>query len=194
MRISPDVDLDDVMTRIRDGDAEAWAALTGHFTNLLWSIARGARLGDADAADAIQTTWLRLVENIGRIREPERLGAWLATTLRRECSEIRRRVARQRPASPDHWDEIESSADPLDEALIRDERDAALWRAFAELRPACRSLLRILMADPTPSYVEVSAALGIPIGSVGPTRQRCLKCLRDIMLAQADRAAGNGER
>lgn len=89
--------------------------------------------------------------------------------------------------------------DPLDGALLRDERDAALWRAYAHLRPACRRLLRVLMADPPPSYAEVSAALDIAVGSIGPTRQRCLHCLRDLLLAEdavifGDAGAGPAEK
>jgi RNA polymerase sigma factor (sigma-70 family) len=183
-------DLVDLLARVRKGDADAWAVLTDHFTGLLWSIARGLRLGDADAADAVQTTWLRLVENLDAIREPERIGGWLATTVRRECLDIQRRSARVRPAEPggpDGWEGLPSAADPLDAALLRDERDAALWAAFRELKPSCQALLRSLTGDPTPSYAEVAALLGMPIGSVGPNRQRCLGCLRKLLAADTSR-------
>jgi RNA polymerase sigma factor (sigma-70 family) len=176
-----------LVERIRQGDADAWQALTDRYVNLLWSIARGLRLNDADAADAVQTTWLRLVEKLDDIREPRHLGSWLATTVRRECLDIRRRAARVQPGEPETpggWDGLATSADPLDAALLADERDAALWRAFEGLRPPCRRLLRVLMPDPAPSYAEVSAALDIPIGSIGPTRQRCLRCLRDLLLTE----------
>jgi RNA polymerase sigma factor (sigma-70 family) len=184
--------LRDLLARVRAGDARAWETLTDRYSGLLWSIARGMGLGRADAADAVQTTWLRLVENLEGIRDPDRLGSWLATTLRRECYEMTRRAARVRPVEPggpDGWDGLPSAADPLDAALLRDERDAALWRAFAALRPACQALLRVLMADPPPSYAEVSAALDIAVGSIGPTRQRCLGFLREILQA-GERPAG----
>ena len=177
----------ELVSRSRNGDAAAWQSLTDRYTNLLWSVARSLRMNDADAADAVQTTWLRLVENLDDIREPERLGSWLATTVRRECFDIRRRSARLRlgdPEDPVGWDPLVEAADPLDYALLRDERDAALWRAYGGLRPACQRLLRVLMADPAPTYAEVSAALDIAVGSIGPTRQRCLKCLRDLLLAE----------
>lgn len=177
----------DLVVRVRAGDAAAWEALTDRFTNLLWSIARGLGLGDADAADAVQTTWLRLVENVDTIRDPERLGGWLATSVRRECYDILRRSARTRPGEPDGpdgWAGLADPADPLDFALLRDERDAALWSAVATLRPACRRLLRVLMADPPPSYVEVASALDMPVGSIGPTRSRCLDCLRQRLAEQ----------
>lgn len=178
---------DDLLSRIRDGDMAAWVALTDQYTNLLWSIARSLRMSDSDAADAVQTAWLRLVENLDSIRDPDRIGSWLATTVRRECYDISRRAARMRPGQPDGsggWDGIRAQDDPLDVALLRDERDAAIWRAFGRLRPSCRRLLRVLIADPAPSYVEIAAALDIAVGSIGPTRQRCLKCLRSLLLAE----------
>jgi len=177
----------DLLARVRNGDAQAWTELTDRYTNLLWSVARSLRMSDSDAADAVQTAWLRLVENLDTIRDPDRLGSWLATIVRRECYDIRRRAARMRPGEPDGPDGFDGPAetdDPLDHALLRDERDAALWRAFGGLRPACRRLLRVLVADPAPSYHEVAAALDIAVGSIGPTRQRCLKCLRDLLLAE----------
>ncbi|HTF10964.1 MAG TPA: sigma-70 family RNA polymerase sigma factor [Asanoa sp.] len=192
METSPDVDLPDLIARVRDGDNDAWVALTDRYTNLLWSIARQQGLSTADAADAIQTTWLRLVEHIDRIRQPERLVGWLATTLRRECGDIRERAARVRPVPPDDptgLDRPDPSADPLDAALLRDERDAELWRAFGALRPACQELLRVLIADPAPSYREVSLVLRMAVGSIGPTRERCLKCLRDILRGVDEAAA-----
>jgi RNA polymerase sigma factor (sigma-70 family) len=174
----------ELFSRVRGGDAAAWNALADRYTGLMWSIARSMRMTDADAADAVQTAWLRLVENLDRIRDPDHLGSWLATSVRRECYGILRRSARVRPRGPDGldiWDGLADPADPLDYALLRDERDAELWRAVGALKPACQQLLRVLMADPPPSYSEVSAALDIPVGSIGPTRQRCLKCLRDLI-------------
>ena len=183
----------ELLARVRAGDASAWTTLTGRFTNLLWSIARGLRMNEPDAADAVQTTWLRLVENLDQIRDPERLGSWLATTVRRECYDISRRSARVQPGAPgpEGWEQIEADDDPLDDALLRDERDAMLWRAFRGMRPQCQGLLRVLIAEPSPSYAEVSAALDIPIGSIGPTRQRCLKCLRDLLRAEEADADGH---
>jgi RNA polymerase sigma factor (sigma-70 family) len=189
--------LRDLLARVRAGDARAWEALTDRYSPLLWSIARGLGLGRADAADAVQTTWLRLVENLDGIREPDRVGSWLATTVRRECYELSRRAARVRPVEPggpDGWDGLPSAADPLDAALLRDERDAALWRAVSALKPACQALLRVMMTDPPPSYAEVSTALDIAVGSIGPTRQRCLKCLREILLADGKPAGPSTTR
>jgi RNA polymerase sigma factor (sigma-70 family) len=180
-----DVDTRVLVARVRAGEQHAWVVLSDRYTNLLWSVARSMGLSRADAADAVQTTWLRLVERLDTIREPEHLGSWLVTTLRRESMVMLRRGARIRLGSADELEGMPATGDALDEALLRDERDAALWKAFRALNPRCQSLLRVLMADPPPSYAEVAAALRMPIGSIGPTRQRCLDLLRKIMLLGA---------
>jgi RNA polymerase sigma factor (sigma-70 family) len=178
-----DVDTSDLVARVRTGDDRAWAALIERYTNLLWAVARAMRLDRADAADVVQTTWLRLVERLDSLREPERLGSWLVTTARREGLALMRRSARVRAGGVEGWDDLPAATDPLDEAMLREERDATLWRAFGRLTARCQGLLRVLMADPPPSYAEVSAALALPVGSIGPTRQRCLSALRDLVTA-----------
>jgi RNA polymerase sigma factor (sigma-70 family) len=177
------LDLAELVEGVRSGDPAAWEALTGRYTNLLWFIARGMRLNSEDAADAIQTTWLRLVERIDSVRQPAGIGGWLATTMRHECLAVLRRRARL--VVSETWDDLPDDADPLDDGLLRDEQDSALWRAFRSLNSRCQLLLRVLMADPTPSYAEVAAALDMPVGSIGPTRQRCLTALRGIMSSGA---------
>lgn len=174
----------ELIARIRKGDDAAWNALTDKYTSLLWSIARGLRLAEADAADAVQTTWLHLVEHLDSLRDPDRIGSWLATSMRRECYDVLRRTARTRVGSPailEEWTAVPDPADPPDASLLRDERDAQLWRAVGRLKPHCRELLRTLIADPAPSYAETAAALAMPLGSIGPTRQRCLRCLRELL-------------
>lgn len=159
------------------GDERAWKELVDQFAGLVWAVTRAHRLGDADAGEVAQTTWLRLVEHLDLLKDPERVGAWLATTARRECLGVLRRSARLVP----HGHELPELADDApthDTALLTQERDATLWRAFAHLGERDRALLRMLMADPAPSYEEISAALGMPIGSIGPTRARALQRLR----------------
>lgn len=158
------------------GDQSSWNALVDRFNGLLWGVARGYRLGDADTADAVQTTWLRLVENLGRIDDPERLPGWLATTVRRECLRLLRKRAPERLGA--EWEAADATA--IDADLLVAERDAALWRALATLSEQCQRLLRVLMASPPPSYAAVSDALDMPIGSIGPSRQRCLDRLRRV--------------
>jgi len=174
-------DVGALVTAAGSGDQAAWDQLVARYSSLLWSVARGYRLGGADAADAIQTTWLRLVEHLHRIEDPERLAGWLVTTLRRECLRLIRRSGRERPMDDDAMPDVPDDSDPLDSGLLLAERDAALWRTFEAMPPRCQRLLRVLMASPPPSYADVSAALDMPVGSIGPTRQRCLDHLRKLV-------------
>jgi RNA polymerase sigma factor (sigma-70 family) len=159
------------------GDERAWGELVDRFGGLVWSVARSYRLSEADAADVSQTTWLRLAEHLGRLREPDLVGAWLATTARREALRVIRRASRV-DALPEEGEWADASIPAPESGLVDDERRAALWAAFAGLSERCRTLLRVLLADPEPSYEEVSTTLGMPVGSIGPTRARCLDELR----------------
>ena len=175
----------DLVAAAAAGDSAAWDALVNQYSGLLWSIARGFRLSSADAGDAVQTTWLRLVENLDRIEDPAKLPGWLATTVRRECIRLLKRGGRERLSADDDLPDLADPADPLDTHLLTEERDAALWVAFGRLPERCRVLLRALMVSPPSSYAEISAALGLPIGGIGPTRGRCLDQLRQIAAADA---------
>jgi RNA polymerase sigma factor (sigma-70 family) len=160
-----------------DGDEAAWAAIVDRFAGLVWSTARAHRLTAAEAADVSQTTWLRLIENLDRIKDPERVGAWLATTARRECLRHIRLKGREVPTGEDSMFEA-AAEDHTERRLITGERNAALRRAFARISERCQALLRLLAAPEPPSYEEVAVALGMPIGAIGPTRARCLDQLR----------------
>jgi RNA polymerase sigma factor (sigma-70 family) len=167
----------------RAGDSASWDQLVDRFSGLLWATARAHRLSTTDAADVVQTTWLRLVENLDRIQDAERLGGWLATTARRECLLVLKRGRREPPVATDEvFDHLPDQRDDLDSSLLLAERDAILWRIFDQLPDRCRTLLRVLVADPPPAYAEIAEALGIPIGSIGPTRQRCLRQLRTLAI------------
>ncbi len=159
------------------GDEVAWGAIVERFSGLVWATARAHRLAPAEAADVAQTTWLRLVENLDRINDPERLGAWLATTARRECLRNIRLRSRELPTAEDAMFEAPSE-DRAAQGLITRERNAALRRAFARISERCQELLRLLAAPEALSYEEIAAALGMPIGAIGPTRARCLDQLR----------------
>lgn len=169
-----------------DGDQNAWDAIVAQFQGLVWATVRSYRLGDAESADVVQTCWLRLVEHLGGLREPERLGGWLATTARRECLRCLRTAGRSIPVDDDAvFDRAVPDAGPgLDADLLRDERDTGLWRAFGRISDRCQRLLRVLSADPAPSYEDISEAFEMPIGSIGPTRQRCLDRLRTELVAE----------
>ena len=171
------MNLTELLRRAAAGDQVSWNTIVDRFSSLVWATARAHRLSRTDAADVAQTTWLRLVEHLDRIREPERLGAWLATTARHESLRMIRRAGREHPSDEADLFEAPDTV-VLDRHLLDEERHGALWRAFAGLSERCKRLLRMLMADEEPSYDEVGAALGMPIGSIGPTRIRCLDRLR----------------
>jgi RNA polymerase sigma factor (sigma-70 family) len=164
------------------GDQVSWERLVDLFSGLIWSIARAHGLSRSDAADVSQTTWLKLVEYVGRLRDPNRVGAWLAATARHECIRSLRRTARHMPAG--HGIDLEDLPVPVvessseEDAILTSERDAVLWRSLQALPERCRLLIRILLAEPRPSYEDVAEALEMPIGSIGPTRARCLERLR----------------
>lgn len=165
-----------VLSAAASGDSESWNRVVERFNPLVWATVRAHRLSNADAADAVQTTWLRLVEHLDRIENPDRLGSWLATTARRES--LRVIAARARVVATDDFEELASvDPGPAQQTLTRD-RDELLRRALGRLGDRCRMLLRLLAADPPPSYSEISAALDVPVGSIGPTRGRCLERLR----------------
>jgi RNA polymerase sigma factor (sigma-70 family) len=172
--------LDDLVRTASRGDQAAWEEIVDRFASLVWATARAHRLSRDDAADVAQTTWLRLVENLDRIHNPDGLGAWLATVARRESLRKLRLGARERPS--DEVDFFEApDDDSVDRALVERDRDTALWGAFASLSERCRTLLRLLVSEQEPTYEEIGAALGMPIGSIGPTRIRCLGRLQDRM-------------
>lgn len=174
-----EADVADLVRRAAEGQQPAWDELVRRFAGLVWGVARQCGLGEADAADVSQVTWLRLVEHLRRLREPERLAGWLAVTARRESYRISGRKGKELPVG-DVIDLTPGRAAAADAMLIANERDIALWSLLGALPESCQPLMRLLMADPPPSYAEISTTLGIPIGSIGPTRQRCLERLRRL--------------
>jgi RNA polymerase sigma factor (sigma-70 family) len=164
------------------GDQRAWNEIVDRYTNLLWSVGRSHRLDAASINDVIQTTWLRLLENMDRIRDPERLAGWLATTARRECLKLLQRSGRELLVSDGEplIDLAEPVETPIDQLLLLEEQDAQLWQCFLKLTVRCQQLLRVLMAVDRPHYAEIAESLGLPIGSIGPTRMRCLQRLREL--------------
>jgi RNA polymerase sigma factor (sigma-70 family) len=169
-----------LLARAAQGDQGAWNELVDEHSRLLWSVARSFRLDAADANDVVQTTWLRLLEHLDRIEDPSRLVGWLVTTARREAMRVLRRSGRERPVVEDTVLDRPDEAPPVDAALLQDERNRVLWEAFARLNEKCRQLLRVAVTHPQ-AYDEISEALGMPIGSIGPTRRRCLTQLRALL-------------
>jgi RNA polymerase sigma factor (sigma-70 family) len=171
----------DLVTRARDGDQEAWDSLVERYLGMVHAICRGHRLGVDDAADVNQVVWLRLVEHLSRIRTPAAVGGWIAATARNECRRVLRLSGRVVLTEDVDLDQPEQWDVAVDTGLLVYERDRALLDAFNRLGPRCQELLRLLMTDPAPSYDEVAAALDMPVGSIGPTRGRCLEQLRHLL-------------
>lgn len=175
----------DLVERAVAGDQLAWDGLVDQFGGLVWSVTRGYRLSDADAADVSQIVWLRLLEHLGRLRDPSRVGIWLVTTTRRECQLLCRPKRTRLVPSGDRFLEIvDEDAPAHDATLLAQERDDALWTAFRRLGDRDQALLRMLVSDLAPSYEEIGAALDMPIGSIGPTRARALARLRREMACE----------
>jgi RNA polymerase sigma factor (sigma-70 family) len=177
-----DQGLAEIVAAAADGDERAWEHLSNRFGNMVLAVARSCRLGDADVGEVFQTTWLRLVESIGRIEQPDRIGAWLATTARRESLRLIRGKARI-AFDADVFEYLpDPTAPSVDATLLTEERSVAVRAAYAKLPPRCQRLLGLLAGSDPPSYQDVSRILDMPIGSIGPTRGRCLEHLRRILL------------
>jgi len=184
-----------LLARAAQGDQRAWDELVAEHSRLLWAVARSFRLDAADANDVVQTTWLRLLEHLDRIEDPRRLVGWLVTTARREAMRVLRRSGRERPAGEESALDRADDSPPVDAALLLDERDRALWQAYERLGEKCQQLLRVAVTHPA-AYEEISAALGMPVGSIGPTRRRCLTQLKALLegTVLADGPEGTGSR
>ena len=170
----------DLVTCARGGDVQAWDALVERYAPLIWSICRKYRLGRADADDVGQSVWLHLVDHLGKIREPAALAGWLATTTRRECGRLVRATHGPHAVlyALDAENMADERADAAEQEVLAAERHAALREAFTHLAPDCQRLVAMLTADPPLPYAEISARLAMPVGSIGPTRSRCLDKMR----------------
>lgn len=176
----PDASPAALLEACRRGDPSGWEGLVERYERLVWSVARSYRYDDATTADVVQTVWLRLAEHLDRIREPDHLAAWLATTCRHECSSVGRRRDREVPDGAVVDLRLQRAAVPadLDDDLVERESWREVLAAFSRLSDACQQLLRLLCVDPPLGYQVVSELTGRPVGSIGPTRQRCLDRLR----------------
>lgn len=162
-----------------DGDQQSWNRLVDRYTPLVLSVVRRYRLDPGDAEDVVQTVWLRLVEQLGRIREAEALPGWIATTAGHECLHVIKRRKRAVPTDLSGEGRPEGSGAPaVDTDLLVAERHAALLAALAELPERHRALLLLLLHDPPLPYEEIGRRLGLPVGSIGPTRARALARIR----------------
>lgn len=170
-----------LVIRAAAGDQESWSRLVDHYARLVWAVTRSFRLTDSDASDVSQVVWLRLLEHIDRV-DPVRVGAWLVVTTRRECLRVlafRKRVLLT--YEPDDFAAVAADEPELDADMLADERAVDVRRALESLPDRWQQLLGMLMADPPAPYAEISEKLGVPIGSIGPIRGRCLEKLRLLL-------------
>jgi RNA polymerase sigma factor (sigma-70 family) len=173
-----------LVQRAAAGNRWAWERLVDQYSRLIWAITRDYKLVDSDAADVAQATWLRLLEHIDRLRSPDRVGSWLAATARNEC--LRSITARKKVVLGHDEVVLEGVAaaeSDVDERLLTAERAQMVREALSCLPWTWQQMLELLMADPPASYAEISDQLGLPVGSIGPTRQRCLARLRVLLRA-----------
>jgi RNA polymerase sigma factor (sigma-70 family) len=166
-----------LVMRARTGDKQAWDALVERYAPLVWSICQRYRLDAADAQDTGQSVWLHLVAQLDNLRDPAALPGWLATTTRHECARALR--AAHSPQTAMLALDAENPCDgQAEQDLLAAERHAALREAFTHLPPRYQQLITLLIHDPPTPYAQISATLGVPVGSIGPMRSRCLQQLR----------------
>jgi RNA polymerase sigma factor (sigma-70 family) len=168
-----------LVLRAREADPRAWEELVARFSGMIAATGRRYRLTPADVAELQQTTWLRLVENLHRIDQPERVGGWLATTARRESLALLRRASKYRSGADQMLANMPDKHLPDPDARpIAEERNVVVRAAWEQLRPRCQELLSLLIEDDPMGYKDLSKLLDMPVGSIGPTRSRCLEYLR----------------
>ena len=183
--VDDDIDALDVAGLVRraaQGERRAWERLVDQYARLIWAITRDFKLGESDAADVSQATWLRLLEHINRIEHPDRVGSWLAATARNEC--LRSLAARKKVVLADDDVTLDSAAvhaPEVDARLLAAERAQVVREALSRLPQKWQQMLELLMSDPPVSYAEISDQLGLPVGSIGPTRKRCLAKLNELL-------------
>lgn len=183
----------ELVSRCRRGDGAAWRVLVQRYQRLVYAVARRARLDEHAAADVFQTVFSRLLKSLPTLEQPQRLRAWIVTTAKREALVELRRGQRtvSMTASPDGEGEACGVDELADEAILPEQllddlqQLHLLRRALDALDERCRGLLTLLFADDDerPPYQEISARLGMPPGSIGPTRARCLNKLRGLLAA-----------
>ncbi|GAB3585182.1 sigma-70 family RNA polymerase sigma factor [Amycolatopsis endophytica] len=174
-----DFELIDLLARAWRGDESAWCALVRGLSVVALRVARAHHLGEADASDVCQNTWVSLAQ-LRTLREPSRLPAWLATTARRQVLRMLESRRREIPADCEAPDERTVP----ERLVLTAERDALVHRAVAELPGVQRNLVEMLLHDPPASHAEIAAALGISVGSVGPIRRRALDRMRRYLEAR----------
>jgi RNA polymerase sigma factor (sigma-70 family) len=172
---APDTRNDQLLRSAGGGDERAWTEIVQRYRGLVSAVVRSYRLQDADAHDAEQRTWLRLVEHRDAVRDPERLGGWLATTASRECL---RMLRESRAVVTDELDAVPDPVRTVEDQVVDADTVSRLWRIVAALPPRGRTIMMELFAEEPRAYADVARATGIPIGSLGPSRARLVERVR----------------
>jgi len=170
-----------LMRAARQGSEDALGQIVTELSPLLWQVARSAGLSTGEAEDVLQTVWMRLVAHLEEIHSGTALTAWLITTTKREAWRVRATGRRQVPVDQESFAEMPDEGPSCEEQAIVHDQQRALWAAIGRLSARCQELLRIIAFAPRPDYAAVAAALGMPVGSIGPTRGRCLAKLRALL-------------
>jgi RNA polymerase sigma factor (sigma-70 family) len=168
------------------GDAVALDELVRLMTPVLWHVVRAYRLTTELAEDVVQTTWLSLVRSRTSIQEPAAVGGWLTTTARREAWKVAKATGRGIPVEDDELSRRLPAEDSAEAEVVRRDGDERLWDAVERLSERCQALLRIVAFEHRPDYTTIAADLGMPVGSIGPTRGRCLQKLRTLIQTNGD--------
>jgi RNA polymerase sigma factor (sigma-70 family) len=172
-----------LLVRAQAGDRECLRAIVAQLTPLLWNVARGQGLCHADAEDVVQSVWLSLVTRLTAIENPAALTGWLVTAARRESWRVRKARERIRTTGTEELAQRADPEEPAEERILAEERRRMVRDGLSLLTPRCAQLLRALAFTERPDYDTVAQALGMPRGSIGPSRGRCLLKLREVLTA-----------
>ncbi|MFI9155919.1 RNA polymerase sigma factor [Streptomyces sp. NPDC053367] len=176
------------------GNQQSWNRIVERYSPLIWAIARGHRLSAADCEDVSQTTWMRVIQHLGKLRDPEKLAQWIAVSARRESLKLIEKSGRSVPVGDSPvFDRSEGSENHPEERALAKERDNEVLLAYCALSSRCQALLGLLVTDPPMSYDEISATLGMPRGSLGPIRARCLAHLGKLLQRETERSERSAE-
>lgn len=165
-----------------DGERMGIDRLVAAMNPVLWNVVRAYRVDEAATRDVIQETWTRFLRGYGSIDDPQAVSAWLTTTARREAWRVARRAGLDIPSSDEVLDSTLGPQPSAEDAAVTRMDDAALWRSVLTLSERCQRLLRIIAFESRPDYRRIAGDLGMPVGSIGPTRSRCLAKLRSALV------------
>jgi RNA polymerase sigma factor (sigma-70 family) len=171
----------DLLSAARAGSEDALGQIVNELSPLLWQVARSAGLSQGDAEDVLQTVWMRLITHLDSIHDAGALTSWLVTTTKREAWRVRAAGRKQLPVDQDVFADLPDKGPGSEEQVILEDQRRELWAAIGMLSRRCQELLRIMAFAPRPDYATVAAALGMRVGSIGPTRGRCLAKLRVLL-------------